>query len=441
MKNKGFTLVELLAVIVILAVISLIATPMILGVIETAKQEAAKASALNYIDAVEKYMIMAELDPENHYRLEAGHKYYVISNSTIDDLAYNFVENVKALEMPENTYLNDILNIKGEYPSDGYVLVGLNNKVENAKFNIKDYIVSYNDNQIEIEGTKKIDNMIKSIIVTTDISDYKTLEVGDTFFLNVTTIPSNAEDKEFTYLSGDESILDVNNQGMVTVVGIGNTTITVTSKNEVRGIININMISPAKPVINGFGNYPLITEDGITYTNKISITYDSSRSDLINYYSMDGGIRWLEYQEPFNAYGTEIMAKSVVKETFEESEVVTCNIALAGNALQTISYDNIPSTYISSNDSTFSKYIEVSPEMIGKFVRFSYRTPYDTSGKAYSSAKVTFIDSSNTEFSTVNMATSLEVPEGTTKMKITLTAAKNSRTGSYINATLSEISV
>ena len=34
-KNKGFTLVELLAVIVILALIALIATPIILNVINT----------------------------------------------------------------------------------------------------------------------------------------------------------------------------------------------------------------------------------------------------------------------------------------------------------------------------------------------------------------------------------------------------------------------
>jgi len=64
--NKGFTLIELLAVIVILAIIALIATPTILGVIETARQGAAKSSALGYIDAVEKQiaidMLAAEAD-------------------------------------------------------------------------------------------------------------------------------------------------------------------------------------------------------------------------------------------------------------------------------------------------------------------------------------------------------------------------------------------
>ena len=39
-KNKAFTLIELLAVIVILAIIALIATPIILGIVEDVKNDA-----------------------------------------------------------------------------------------------------------------------------------------------------------------------------------------------------------------------------------------------------------------------------------------------------------------------------------------------------------------------------------------------------------------
>lgn len=52
-SNKGFTLIELLAVIVILAIIALIATPLILNVINDAKEGAAQSSAYSYISAVE----------------------------------------------------------------------------------------------------------------------------------------------------------------------------------------------------------------------------------------------------------------------------------------------------------------------------------------------------------------------------------------------------
>ena len=51
--RKGFTLIELLAVIVILAIIALIATPIILGIINDAKEDSEKRSVENYAHAVE----------------------------------------------------------------------------------------------------------------------------------------------------------------------------------------------------------------------------------------------------------------------------------------------------------------------------------------------------------------------------------------------------
>ncbi len=63
--NKGFTLVELLAVLVILAIIALITTPIILGVIEESRLSAAKDKTWAYVDAVENAFALdqASLDP------------------------------------------------------------------------------------------------------------------------------------------------------------------------------------------------------------------------------------------------------------------------------------------------------------------------------------------------------------------------------------------
>ena len=63
-KNKGFTLVELLAVIVILAIIALIATPIILNVISDAKKQAALESFKGYIDGAEKAIVLNEFEDE-----------------------------------------------------------------------------------------------------------------------------------------------------------------------------------------------------------------------------------------------------------------------------------------------------------------------------------------------------------------------------------------
>ena len=58
-NKKGFTLIELLAVIVILAIIALIATPIILNVINDAKENASKSSAYGYLESVEKYIALS----------------------------------------------------------------------------------------------------------------------------------------------------------------------------------------------------------------------------------------------------------------------------------------------------------------------------------------------------------------------------------------------
>ena len=52
MKKKGFTLIELLAVIIILAIIALIATPVVLKVVDSAKESARKSSITGYADAI-----------------------------------------------------------------------------------------------------------------------------------------------------------------------------------------------------------------------------------------------------------------------------------------------------------------------------------------------------------------------------------------------------
>ena len=53
MKNKGFTLVELLAVIILLAVIALIATPIILNVINDSRESATMDSVSGIYHAIE----------------------------------------------------------------------------------------------------------------------------------------------------------------------------------------------------------------------------------------------------------------------------------------------------------------------------------------------------------------------------------------------------
>ena len=96
MKSKsGFTLVELLAVIVILAIIAVIATPIILGVIETAKKGAAEQSAYGYIDAVEKQIAINQINNKNTSLVPMNGVVSVIDLSSVE--------------------------VKGQKPSDGVI--------------------------------------------------------------------------------------------------------------------------------------------------------------------------------------------------------------------------------------------------------------------------------------------------------------------------------
>ncbi|MFD2639237.1 prepilin-type N-terminal cleavage/methylation domain-containing protein [Piscibacillus salipiscarius] len=69
-KEKGVTLVELLAVIIILGIIALIAVPAIAGVIDESKYNSLKASAINAIEAAELYRVTNDDLPEGISELE-----------------------------------------------------------------------------------------------------------------------------------------------------------------------------------------------------------------------------------------------------------------------------------------------------------------------------------------------------------------------------------
>ena len=126
-KKKGFTLVELLAVIVILAIIALIATPIILNVINDAKKQAAKDSAYGYMDAVEKYIVSSELE-----------------DKSIQDGRYSVEE------------LNKKISVKGSTPDNGNIEIK-EGAVKNYNLGIDGYYIT-KDEVKKVSTTKKIEN-------------------------------------------------------------------------------------------------------------------------------------------------------------------------------------------------------------------------------------------------------------------------------------------
>lgn len=140
MKNKGFTLIELLAVIVILAIIALIATPMITNVINTAREGAAESSALGYVDAVEKQVLVNQVTATDEFTLA-------------DDTVYN-----KAVLESYG------VNIKGEITSANVTL--------DAEGTVTHACIVANDKTVLYDGSKaNVADCTDAVVNTTVIPE------------------------------------------------------------------------------------------------------------------------------------------------------------------------------------------------------------------------------------------------------------------------------
>ena len=132
MKKKGFTLIELLAVIVVLSIIALITMPVVFKAIESAKEGAALASANAYASQIEIYIALTELDPTKP-KLQTGVAYQLSSSNY----------EVASLADPETTFINDLVDIKGDKPDSGYVIINEDKKIEEMEMNIDTYLIEY----------------------------------------------------------------------------------------------------------------------------------------------------------------------------------------------------------------------------------------------------------------------------------------------------------
>ncbi len=171
MKKKGFTLIELLAVIVILAIIALIATPTILSVIEKARKGATEQSALGYIDAIEKQIMI------------------------------NDTNNIQ--ELKDGTYLVEDINIsyKGKGPTKGTVTIK-KGEVTTTNLCFKTYSVDYDGTKATISNNNycKEDKVIlkekenineiaienkKAVIDLTNYTDYTNIHCNNNAKLEI----------------------------------------------------------------------------------------------------------------------------------------------------------------------------------------------------------------------------------------------------------------
>ena len=158
--KKGFTLVELLAVIVILAIISLIAVPVVLNIIEDSKKNTTLNSAEFYLDAVELSIVKSI---QKGQKIETGF-YNIMSDGNICLEEYKFEnEAYVCLDNDENDENNIlVVEIKGDVPTSGVIAIEKGNIVKElnkdgtttkTELNIGDYTIGYNTSTKKLEVT------------------------------------------------------------------------------------------------------------------------------------------------------------------------------------------------------------------------------------------------------------------------------------------------
>ncbi len=136
MKNKAFTLIELLAVIVILAIIALIATPIIMNIIKDSKIKAAEISADNYVREIE-IAAMRELKLGN-----------VLDGEYIIQSDGNLCKETSDKKSCEKIVKIDM---KGKKPYGGKILIKKSKVLKNnAYVHIDGYSVAYKNGQLKV---------------------------------------------------------------------------------------------------------------------------------------------------------------------------------------------------------------------------------------------------------------------------------------------------
>lgn len=137
----------------------------------------------------------------------------------------------------------------------------------------------------------------------------------------------------------------------------------------------LDLDMPNAPVITqtSIGSYAIITTNGMDLSATAEVTYDD-RDDITNYYSVDNGNTWQEYEGEFETQSSRVMAKSVKNESGLEANKQVTFTPTAGDALGGAAYDGKTDTYVQINSGT--KKIKVASDMWNKNIKVDCYAQY-----------------------------------------------------------------
>lgn len=362
MDKKAFTLIELLAVIVILGILALIVTPILINVVKDSNEKSYKLSADGYISAVNDYILSNQLDGK---KVENG-KY-----------------NIKNLDV----------KISGKAPSKGSVEI-YDEKINNAQLCYDTYLLKYDGREVTLTekgcekeatvnlaiGEKKYDNVTKDDIetefnISDDISDMtnivcnngatismngNTLKLSDVFndanctmSSSINTTFDNLDNtKNYILMLKDENVsetliieenknvtIDLNGKNItasnfITFVNSGTLSILNSSLNESYLYSDVQVISTVKDSVSSLKNIKLVCKD----TNNNSSICNNGKLKVENT-NIEG------------PYGIGCNAEPGSEIDIRDSNIIaTKHNGVQFNVTENITGGTISSTKISGND-------------------------------------------------------------------------------------------
>jgi len=196
--KKGFTLVEMLAVVVLIGILVVITVPSIKTIMNNAKEKSLERQIASIIESTKGWSI------ENVDELPDNNVPILVSLSELKE--QGFLEDKEIINPVNNKEITGCIEIKYDLDFNQY------------KYNYKE--------DCELEMPDEI--LISSISLnTTSVSVIN----GGTYQIEASISPSSATNKNLKYTSNNESIVSVSSTGLITGISGGETTITVSTQD------------------------------------------------------------------------------------------------------------------------------------------------------------------------------------------------------------------
>ena len=194
-NNKGLTLIELLAVIIIIGIVAMVTTPIVITSISNSKDKATKVSALGYIKAVENSITLKDVN--NNLAIDAGS--YALSSFDTE--------------------------FKGTNPSNGFITVDANGEVVSAELCINAQKINYYNSIATIDTLNDCSSIAIPSIPNPDVCfnfNSGTGTITDYYsYAGYTANPGNYALAQSAYIDCTDHVSIPSTIGGVTVRSIG----------------------------------------------------------------------------------------------------------------------------------------------------------------------------------------------------------------------------